>query len=104
MTRLFPGLFVFALLASPATGQGPEDLPDRARVSMASWRRSGPLTTITVAYDRPIARGRALYGNLVEWDVVSTPGANRATWIEFSTPVTVEGRALGGYGPVAHSA
>lgn len=41
-----------------------------------------------------------LYGGIVDWDVVSTPGANRATWIEFSTPVTFEGAdlAAGRYG------
>jgi hypothetical protein len=53
------------------------------------------MTTITVGYDRPVARGRELYGGIVDWDVVATPGANRATWIEFSTPVTFAGAALG---------
>src|SRR5262245_26373971 len=52
------------------------------------------LTTITLGYDRPVARGRALYGNIVEWEAISTPGANRATWIEFSTPVTFAGARL----------
>ncbi len=57
-------------------------------------------TTISLGYDRPVARGRALFGDLIEWDVVWTPGANRATWIEFSRPVTVEGQAVapGRYG------
>ena len=57
-------------------------------------------TTISVDYDRPVARGRELYGGIIDWDVVWTPGANRATWIEFSTPVTVMQQAIdaGRYG------
>ncbi len=51
-------------------------------------------TEITLEYDRPVARGRELFGALVEWDAIWTPGANRATWIDFSKPVTVEGHAL----------
>jgi len=51
-------------------------------------------TTVSMQYDRPVARGRELFGELVAWDAVWTPGANRATWIEFSTPVTLEGTEL----------
>ena len=51
-------------------------------------------TVITLEYDRPVARGRELFGALVEWDAIWTPGANRATWIDFSKPVTLEGHAL----------
>ena len=36
-------------------------------------------TVITLEYDRPVARGRELFGALVEWDAIWTPGANRAT-------------------------
>lgn len=57
-------------------------------------------TDITVGYDRPVARGRDLFGGIIDWDAVWTPGANRATWIEFSTPVVFEGVAVdaGRYG------
>jgi len=51
-------------------------------------------TVITLEYDRPVARGRVLFGNLVEWDAIWTPGANRATWIDFSEHVELEGHAL----------
>jgi hypothetical protein len=51
-------------------------------------------TEITLEYDRPVARGRELFGALVEWDAIWTPGANRATWIDFSKPATLEGHAL----------
>lgn len=57
-------------------------------------------THISLEYDRPVARGRELFGGIVDWDAIWTPGANRATWVEFSTPVTVEGVDLeeGRYG------
>lgn len=57
-------------------------------------------TRISMQYDRPVARGRPLFGELIEWDAIWTPGANRATWIEFSKPVRVEGHELeaGRYG------
>ena len=55
---------------------------------------------ITLEYDRPVARGRELFGNLVEYDAIWTPGANRSTWIDFSEPVELEGHPLdaGRYG------
>jgi hypothetical protein len=47
-------------------------------------------TTITVDYSRPRARGRAdLFGGIVHWGEVWTPGANWATTFEFSNDVTL---------------
>ena len=51
-------------------------------------------TVITLEYDRPVARGRELFGELVEFDAIWTPGANRATWIDFSGPVNFQGHEL----------
>jgi hypothetical protein len=51
-------------------------------------------TIVTLEYDRPVARGRELFGELIEWDAIWTPGANRATWIDFSHPVKLEGHDL----------
>lgn len=50
-------------------------------------------TDITVTYDRPVARGRTLFGEdaLVLYDALWTPGANRATTFEFSRDVSVAG-------------
>lgn len=49
-------------------------------------------TTIAVEYSRPSARGRELFGALVPWDVVWTPGANWATTLELSRGATVAGQ------------
>jgi hypothetical protein len=51
-------------------------------------------TEISVAYGRPVARGRELFGALVPWDKIWHPGADSATRIGFSQDVTFEGKRL----------
>src|SRR5258708_24964786 len=51
-------------------------------------------TTITVDYNRPVARGRDLFGALVAYDHVWCPGADDCTTIAVSTDITIEGHAL----------
>lgn len=51
-------------------------------------------TVITVDYNRPVARGREIFGKLVPYGHVWCPCADDATTIEVSTAVTVEGKEL----------
>lgn len=51
-------------------------------------------TTITIEYNRPVARGRELFGSLVPWGRVWCPGADTCTSIELTTDVKVAGQAL----------
>lgn len=53
-------------------------------------------TTITLEYDRPGARGRALFGEgrVVRWGETWTPGANWATTIEVDRDVRIDGHPL----------
>ena len=51
-------------------------------------------TDIEVVYDRPVARGRELFGGIVAYDEVWNPGANDATSVSFSRDVTVDGQSL----------
>jgi len=51
-------------------------------------------THITVVYNRPVARGRDLFGALVPYDKVWCPGADYCTTIKVSTDVTIDGHAL----------
>ncbi len=51
-------------------------------------------TTMTVEYYRPAARGRELFGRLVKWDEVWTPGANWATTLEVDRDVRVNNHPL----------
>lgn len=50
---------------------------------------------ITVEYHRPVARGRdKLFGGVVHWNEVWTPGANNATTLEVSADVTLNGQLV----------
>jgi hypothetical protein len=51
-------------------------------------------TRLTIEYDRPVARGRDLFGALVPFDRVWCPGANECTTLTVSSDVTVEGKKL----------
>ena len=51
-------------------------------------------TDIEVVYDRPVARGRELFGGIVAYDEVWNPGANDATAVSFSRDVTINGEPL----------
>ncbi len=51
-------------------------------------------TEITVVYNRPVARGRRLFGALVPWGQPWDPGADQATTLAVSRAVTVNGRTL----------
>lgn len=51
-------------------------------------------TTITLEYNRPVARGRELFGALVPWGRIWCPCADDATTIEVSTNIKVDGHDL----------
>ncbi len=51
-------------------------------------------TQIEVTYDRPVARGRDLFGGIVPFGEIWNPGANDATAIAFTRDVTINGNAL----------
>lgn len=52
-------------------------------------------TVITLEYSRPVARGRdSLFGGVVAWGRMWTPGANWATTLEVSRAVRINGSAL----------
>jgi Protein of unknown function (DUF2911) len=64
------------------------------------WSQKGSVTQrlaytdISITYNRPVARGRDLFGNIVKWGRIWNAGADSATTITFSTDVTIEGHAL----------
>ncbi|HLK64825.1 MAG TPA: DUF2911 domain-containing protein [Bryobacteraceae bacterium] len=83
-----------------ASGRQPTSL-DLPTVSQHAYtmQRIG-LTRIAVAYSRPLVNGRKIWGDVVKYDAVWRAGANENTTIEFSDPVSVEGKELsaGTYG------
>lgn len=63
----------------------------------AVTQRVGP-AEIAITYNRPVARGREIFGAVVRWGRRWHPGADSATTISFSKNVTIEGQALGAGG------
>jgi len=51
-------------------------------------------TDIVISYNRPVARGRELFGSLVHWDRMWHPGADSVSTISFSNDVIIEGKRL----------
>jgi len=51
-------------------------------------------TTVTVVYNRPVARGRELFGHLVPYGRIWCPCADDATTIQVSTDVKIDGQKL----------
>ena len=93
-TALLAAFVAVFALASAAEAQQPQ-ASQHGTVS-----QTVNTTTITLEYDRPVLRGRSIFGELIDYDVVWTPGANRTTWIDFSAPVKIQGQELeaGRYG------
>jgi hypothetical protein len=92
MTRCLPlsaALLAGALLLPPGA---------RAQIrasEAASVSQTIDGTHLTVTYSRPRARGRSpLFGRVVRWDEVWTPGANWATTLEVDRDVRLEGHPL----------
>jgi hypothetical protein len=82
---------VFAAVASLPSVAESQGYPFSQRGSVTQMVA---YTNISVAYGRPVARGRALFGALVPWDSVWHPGADSATRTRFSHDVLVEGKPL----------
>jgi hypothetical protein len=83
-------LFSAAVLA-PIAGVSAQGYPFSQRGAM---EQDIAFTTVKITYGRPVARGRALFGQLVPWDSVWHPGADSATRVVFDHDVLVEGHAL----------
>ncbi len=85
-------------LAGNVSAQSDLKLPDASQAAEVKQRIA--LTDITVNYHRPLVKGRKIWGGLVPYGKVWRAGANENTTIEFSDPVSVEGKPLdkGTYG------
>jgi hypothetical protein len=73
--------------AERATGQRQLSVRDTVRATI------GP-ASFTVDYGRPLARGRTLLGDVIPYDRVWRTGANAATQLSTSAPVTLAGLSL----------
>jgi Protein of unknown function (DUF2911) len=90
--------FAVAGLGQIASAQNDLNLPDVSQAAEVKQRIA--LTDIAIKYHRPLVNGRKIWGGLVPYGKVWRAGANENTTIEFSDPVSVEGKPLdkGTYG------
>jgi hypothetical protein len=86
----------------------PPDIDSIGNRLAAAERRTGPqqlsvrdttratigAATLSVDYGRPLARGRTLLGNVIGYDRVWRTGANAATQLTTSAPITLAGLSL----------
>jgi len=49
---------------------------------------------ITIVYGRPFTRGRKIWGELVRWDTIWTPGADEATLLTTDRLLSMAGRSI----------
>jgi len=90
MTSLKYGSLVAALALAPAAVSSQVRASERATVS-----QTVDATVITINYSRPEARGRKpVFGKVVHWGEVWTPGANWATTLDVSRDVMIDGHAV----------
>jgi hypothetical protein len=73
--------------AERRTGPSQLSVRDTARASIGA-------ATLTVDYGRPLLRGRTLLGNVIAYDRVWRTGANAATQLTTSAPISLAGLAL----------
>jgi len=86
-TTLWTAWMVLSAIGCQLSGQVP-------RSQHGSVNQRVGTTDIAVSYNRPVARGRELFGVLVRWGRRWHPGADSATTISFSKDVTIDGHAL----------
>jgi tetratricopeptide (TPR) repeat protein len=87
------------LMATQAVGQSVTlNIPRDSQHATVAQRVG--ITDITINYHRPLVKGRKIWGGLVPYGQVWRAGANENTTIQFTDPVTIEGKALdrGTYG------
>jgi hypothetical protein len=94
LRRLRRSLAIVLASVASLVGTAPAEAQGYPFSQRGSTTQSVAHTTIAVEYGRPVARGRALYGQLVPWDSVWHPGADSATRISFDHPVLLEGREV----------
>ena len=94
--RSFPFVAVALLtvmVAQPVVAQEEEEMAIPFSQKGTVTQRLG-YTYFTIVFNRPVARGRELFGGIVNWGRIWNPGADSATTITFTRDITVAGREL----------
>ena len=85
---------VFAQAPHDAAVRGADAQPAVKPSQRGSVSQHVAGTKITVEYNRPVARGRELFGALVPYARIWCPGADDCTTLAVSTPIKIESRDL----------
>jgi hypothetical protein len=86
---------VALLVHTLVVAQEPAAAPSGVKPSQhGSVTQQVAATKITLEYNRPVARGRDLFGALVPYDRVWCPGADDCTTLTVSTPIKIESQDL----------
>ena len=80
------------LIASVSHAQSILNLPRPSQHALVTQRIG--ITDIAVNYSRPLVNKRQIWGKLVPYGQVWRAGANENTIIEFTDPVSIEGKPL----------
>lgn len=78
--------------ATESYAQSILNLPRASQHALVTQRVG--ITDISINYSRPLVNKRAIWGKLVPYGQVWRAGANENTTIEFTDPVTIEGKQL----------
>ncbi|MGY6742942.1 MAG: DUF2911 domain-containing protein [Cecembia sp.] len=89
---LFIGIFFLFLFAIQVDGMAQLQAP--AASPAASVSQNVGFTKISIDYSSPAVKGRKIFGEIEKYGVTWRAGANAATMIEFSTPVSIDGKNL----------
>ena len=93
--RMLLALLAIGQLILPATESYAQSILNLPRASQHALvtQRVG-ITDISINYSRPLVNNRQIWGKLVPYGQIWRAGANENTTIEFTDPVTIEGKQL----------
>jgi hypothetical protein len=94
MKTTFSKLSIAALLLSFFFTETKAQLKLPAPSPKATMTETVGLTDITIEYSRPSAKGSKIMGDLVKYNEIWRTGANKATYIKFSTDVMINDQKL----------
>ncbi len=85
---------IFICIVTTASSQEKINFAVPAASPAASFTQQLGTADVTVAYSRPMARGRKIFGGLVPFDSLWRTGASDCTTIEFTQPMIMSGKTL----------
>jgi hypothetical protein len=89
---LFAGIFLIFLFGIQPKSFAQLQAPAASPASHVS--QNVGFTKISIDYSSPAVRGRTIFGEIEKYGVTWRAGANAATMVEFSTPVSINGKNL----------